>query len=139
MAELKTKKTSASVSAFLDSIKDETRREDCRTIARLMQQATKSKAKMWGSSIVGFGDYHYTYDSGRENDWFIMGFSPRAQNLTLYFMAGSKKDPALLQKLGKHSTGQSCLYIKRLADVDLKVLKKMIDSSTKVPQRTHER
>jgi hypothetical protein len=139
MAELKTKKTAASVDAFLAAIPDEQRREDCRTIAKLMQQATKAKPRMWGPSIVGFGDYHYKYPSGREAEWFIMGFSPRKQNLTMYLMAGSKKDPALLKNLGKHSTGQSCLYIKRLADVDLKVLQQLIDGSLKVPERTHRK
>jgi hypothetical protein len=136
MAELKTKKTTASVADFLNSIKDESRREECRTIARLMQRAMKTRPKMWGSSIVGFGEYHYKYGTGREGDWFVMGFSPRAQNLTLYLLAGVKRDPTLLKQLGKHSTGQSCLYIKRLADVDLSVLEKMIAASTRLPERT---
>jgi uncharacterized protein YdhG (YjbR/CyaY superfamily) len=129
MAELKTKPTEQSVAAFLDSIADEKLRADCQAIVKLMQKATKAKPKMWGDSIVGFGHYHYKYESGRENDWFIVGFSPRKQNLTLYLMAGFARFPELLQKLGKYKTSKSCLYIKRLEDVDLQVLKEMIEQS----------
>ncbi|MEW6743484.1 MAG: DUF1801 domain-containing protein [Planctomycetota bacterium] len=131
MAEMKTKPTGASVEAFLDRLTDEARREDCYALLKIMQQATKARPKMWGPSIVGFGDYHYKYASGREGDWFLVGFSPRKQDLTLYVMAGAERYPELLEKLGKHKTGKSCLYIKRLADIDLKVLSELIRRSLK--------
>lgn len=129
MAELKTKKTEQSVEDFLNAIADEQTRQDCFAIVKLMQKATKAKPKMWGPAIVGFGDYHYKYESGRENDWFLVGFSPRKQNLSLYIMAGFERYDELMQKLGKHKTGKSCLYIKKLADVDQKVLKELIEQS----------
>jgi hypothetical protein len=129
MAELKTKKTEQSVEEFLNTVPDEQTRQDCFAIVKLMQKATKAKPKMWGPSIVGFGDYHYKYESGRENDWFLVGFSPRKQNLTLYIMAGFARYDELMQKLGKYKTGKSCLYIKRLADIDQKVLKELVEQS----------
>jgi hypothetical protein len=129
MAELKTKQTDASVEKFLASIKDEGRREECRTIARMMQKATRSEPKMWGKSIVGFGTYHYVYASGREGDWMMMGFSPRKQNLTLYIMPNLDPFASLLKKLGPHSTGKSCLYIKRLEDINLSVLETIVKNS----------
>ncbi len=129
MAELKTKITEQSVEDFLNAITDEQTRQDCFAIAKLMQKATKAKPKMWGPSIVGFGSYHYKYESGRESDWFLTGFSPRKQNLTLYIMAGFARYDELMRKLGKHKTGKSCLYIKRLEDIDLKVLKELIEQS----------
>jgi hypothetical protein len=132
MAELKTKATDASVTDFLNSVEDEQKRKDCFEVLKIMRQATKSEPKMWGPSIVGFGDYHYVYESGRENDWFLAGFSPRKQNLTLYIMSGFDRYHELLKKLGKHSTGKGCLYIKRLADIDMKVLKELVESSVKV-------
>jgi hypothetical protein len=122
MAELKTKKTKASVSAFLKQIDDTQKRKDCKTVAKIMKEATGASPKMWGPSIVGFGDSHYKYESGREGDWFLTGFSPRKQNLTLYIMNGLAKHGTLLKKLGKHKTGKSCLYINRLEDVDLMLL-----------------
>ena len=125
MAELKTKPTDASVDAYLSAIPDEQRQEECQVIAEMMQRATKAKAQMWGS-MIGFGSYHYKYPSGREGDWFLTGFAPRKKALTLYIMAGFVQYDALLEKLGKYRTGKSCLYIKRLADVDLKVLEKLI-------------
>jgi len=131
MAGLKTKKTEQSVESFLDSIADEQTRKDCYTILNLMQEATQSPPKMWGTAIVGFGDYHYKYASGREGDWFLVGFSPRKQNLSLYIMSGFGEYDELLKQLGKYKTGVSCLYIKRLADVDLTVLKKMIEASVR--------
>lgn len=129
MAELKTKPNAQSVEKFLSDIADEQTREDCFTIMKIMKQATKAEPKMWGPSIVGFGDYHYKYESGREGDWFLSGFSPRKQNLTLYIMAGFAKYETLMKKLGKYKTGKSCLYIKRLADVDLAVLKTLVQES----------
>lgn len=135
-AELKTKQTEASVDDFLNAIPDEQTRKDCFEIAKIMKQATRSEPKMWGTSIVGFGSYHYKGASGREGDWMLTGFSPRKQNLTLYIMAGFDRYEALLKKLGKFSTGKSCLYIKKLADVDKKVLKELVTESVKVMKRT---
>jgi Domain of unknown function (DU1801) len=129
MAELKTKVTRASVEKFLEGIKDEQKRQDCYQIVKMMKKATKAEPKMWGTSIVGFGDRHYVYESGRELDWLLAGFSPRAQNLTLYMMGGL--DPEALKKLGKHKLGKGCLYINKLEDVDLKVLNELIANSVK--------
>jgi hypothetical protein len=130
-AELKTKATTASVEKFLDSIPDEGRREDCRAVAEIMRKATGAAPRMWGTSVVGFGDYHYKYESGRENDWFIAGFSPRKDSLTLYFMTGIEPYAAILKQLGKHKTGKGCLYIKSLEDVDRKVLRQLVETSVK--------
>lgn len=129
MAALKTRTTTASVSQFIDAIKDPDRRKDCRTILGMMKKATAARPRMWGSSVVGFGKYHYRYDSGREGDWFVIGFSPRKQNLTLYLMTGLDPHSALLRKLGKHKLGKSCLYISRLSDVDLPTLRELITRS----------
>jgi hypothetical protein len=129
--ELKTKVTDASVAKFLDSIKDEEQRKDCRAIADLMKTATGVQPKMWGTSMIGFDTYHYVGKSGREGDWFLIGLSPRKQALTLYVFGGWDDNPAMLQKLGKHSLGVGCLYIKKLAEVQMPVLKKLIDHSVK--------
>ena len=131
MAELKTKKTTESVPAFLAKIDDADMRKDCKTLVGLMEAATGAKGKMWGTSIVGFGDYRYKYASGREGDWFVMGFAPRKSALTLYLMGGIHKHPDLLKKLGKHKTGMSCLYVKRLDDVDAGALKKLIQATAR--------
>lgn len=129
MAELRTRKTEASVDAFLDSVTDDSRRADCRTITDIMRRATGAEPKLWGPAIVGFGDYHYKYDSGREGDWFLTGFSPRKKELSLYIMAGFERYDDLLAKLGKYRTGKSCLYLKRLADVELTVLEELVKQS----------
>lgn len=129
MAEVKTKQNEASVEKFIDAVDDETKREDCRFLAKLMSEATGEEPKMWGPSIIGFGSYHYKYESGREGDWPKTGFSPRKQNLTLYIMDGFDKYDELMQQLGKHKTGKSCLYVKRLSDIDTKVLKKLVKAS----------
>ncbi len=135
MAELKTRKTKDSVPAFLSTIEDPEARKDCKTLVGLMQAATGAKAKMWGSSIVGFGDYHYKSPAtGREGDWFVMGFAPRKGALTLYLMSGIHSHEALLRKLGKHKTGKGCLYVKRLGDVDGAVLKKLIREAAAAPK-----
>ncbi len=131
MADLKTKANKASVEKFLNSVKDEKKKADCFKILELMKKITKDKPVMWGPSIVGFGKYHYKYASGREGDWFLTGFSPRKQNLTLYIMSGFKKYDGLMKKLGKYKTGSSCLYINKLKDVDIKVLKSLITESVK--------
>jgi len=131
MAELKTKETKASVEKFLNAIPDEKRREDCFKILEMMKKITKVEPKMWGPSIVGFGNYHYKYASGHEGDMCITGFSPRKQNLTLYIMPGFERYNELMKKLGKYKTSVSCLYIKKLEDIDLKVLKELVTSSFK--------
>jgi len=131
MAEPKTKPTKASVKEFLSQIPDKERREDCFAVAKIMEEITGDKPKMWGPSIVGFGTYHYKYASGREGDWPVTGFSPRKKDLTLYIMMGFRKHADLMEKLGKHSTGKSCLYIKRLSDIHVPTLKKLIKSSLK--------
>jgi hypothetical protein len=129
MAELKTKKTKASVAAFLDQISDEQRRKDCQRILKIMKEATGEQPRMWGSSIVGFGTYRYRYASGHGGEWPIIGFSPRKNDLTLYIMPGFADYTELMAKLGKHKTGKSCLYIKKLDDIELPVLKKLITKS----------
>ena len=129
MTELKTKKNKASVTKFLDGVKDEKKREDSYIILKLMKQITKVDPKMWGDSMIGFGSYHYKYASGREGDWFVTGFSPRKQSLTLYIMAGISKYPDLLKKLGKFKTGKGCLYINKIEDVDIKILRELIKQS----------
>ena len=129
MPENKTQPTKTSVAAFLKKVPDAERRADAATIVALMQEVTKSELAMWGTAIIGFGKYHYKYDSGREGDMPLIGLSPRKQNLTLYLMLGFGGFDAELKKLGSHSTGKGCLYITRLADIDLSVLKKMIVKS----------
>ena len=131
MAELKTKRNDQNVEQFLNGIPDAQKRQDCFTLVALMKQATQAEPHMWGSNIVGFGAYHYTYASGREGDWFLVGFSPRKQNLTLYIMGGLEQYDELLKKLGKHQIGKACLYIKRIADIHLPTLKKLIQQSVK--------
>ncbi len=131
MAEPKTKETKASVSKFLNAIPDKTRRDDCFAVADIMQAVTKEEPKMWGPSIVGFGQYHYKGKSGREGEWPIIGFSPRKGDLTLYIMAGFDEFPDLMKRLGKYKTGKSCLYIKKLADIDRKVLRELVKKSVK--------
>jgi hypothetical protein len=137
MAELKTKPTDQSVEEFLNSIPDEKRRQECRAVAQLMQAATGAEPKLWGSSMVGFGSYHYKYASGHEGDAFLTGFSPRKQNLTLYIMAGFEEYDELLQKLGKYKTGKSCLYIKKIEDVDLAALEMLIKRSVEHMVKTN--
>lgn len=130
MAELKTKVNDASVDKFIRGFPED-RQKDCYKILEMMKKATKQEPKMWGTSIIGFGDYHYKYASGREGDFFITGFSPRKQNFTLYINSGFDEYGSLLEKLGKHTTGKSCLYIKKLADIDTKVLRELVTKSVK--------
>jgi hypothetical protein len=125
MAENKTKPTKSSVTAFLNKIKDKQVRDDCFAILEMMQKVTKLDPVMWGSAIVGFGTYHYVYESGREGDMILIGFSPRKQNISIYLMCGLSKFEDELSKLGKHKTGGGCLYIKSLSDVNVPVLKKV--------------
>ncbi len=138
MTKPKTTPTAASVEAFLNAIADDARRHDCLAILEIMKRATAAEPKMWGPSIVGFGSYHYKYESGREGDWFLTGFSPRKTDLTLYIMAGFKRYDVLMDKLGKYKTGKSCLYIKRLSDIDVEVLTNLIQQSVAHMRRVHQ-
>jgi hypothetical protein len=138
MAEPKTKATKKTVESFLATIKDKSRRADCEALVKLMKKITKAEPTMWGSSIVGFGTYHYVYASGREGDWPITGFSPRSQNLTLYIRSGFAADyGALLEKLGKHKTAKSCLYVNRLEDIHFPTLEKLITRSVAEMKKKH--
>ena len=130
MAEAKTTPTKQSVESFIKSLPDLQVRADCLTITKLMKEATRTEPQMWGAAIVGFGSQHYKYASGREGDWPLIAFSPRKQNLTLYGLAGLT-DTEIQKKLGKHSLGKGCLYIKRLSDIDLPTLKKLIKAAVK--------
>ena len=129
MAEAKTKPTKASVNDFLNTIEDEQRRKDCKTVVKMMSEITDAKPEMWGPGIIGFGRYLHKYDNGREAEWMVAGFSPRKSNLTLYITGGVDKHRDLLKKLGKHRTGNVCLYIKKLDDIDLGVLHKLVAKS----------
>jgi len=131
MTELKTQRTGQNVDAFLQAIPDEQKRRDCVTIRELMQEATGSEPVLWSGGIVGFGTYRYRYASGRRGEWFLTGFAPRKQNITLYIMAGFEQYDELMQRLGTYKTGKACLYIKRLADVDLAVLKQLVVQSAR--------
>lgn len=132
MAELKTHKNGASVIDFIDTVDDETKRQDSLALLKIFEECTGEKAAMWGSSIIGFGSYHYKSErSSQEGDWPLTGFSPRKQNLTIYISPGRDMYAAQLQKLGKHKTSKGCLYIKRLTDVDLPTLKFIIKDSAK--------
>ena len=131
MSDVKTKKNEASVEGFLKSVENDKRREDSFVVLDLMKEVTGEKPTMWGTSIVGFGSYHYKGASGREGDWMKVGFSPRKQNMTLYIMDGFDSYDSLLQKLGKYKTGKSCLYINKLEDVDQTVLRKLVQQSFK--------
>jgi hypothetical protein len=129
VSDLKTKPTGKSVKRFLDAVENERRREDAKKVLALMKDVTGEQPRMWGESIVGFGKYRYRYDSGREGEWFLTGFSPRKQSLTLYIMSGFSRYDELLKRLGKHKTGSSCLYVNRLEDVDEKVLRRLVKDS----------
>ena len=129
MADLKTRPGRASVSRFIDGIENEQRRRDCRTLMRMMKQVTGKRAVLWGGSIAGYGRYHYRYRSGREGDWFVTGFSPRKQYLTIYIMPGFEKYPDLMGRLGRYKTGRSCLYLRRLDDVDQEALAGLVARS----------
>lgn len=135
--ELKTRPTKKSATAFIQSVADPVKKADSKIILKMMQEATGEKAVMWGPAIVGFGSVFLKYASGRELDWPLIGFSPRKQNLTLYLSMGNKNSQTVLKKLGKHSTSKACLYIKRLSDVDLKALKKLIELSLAETYKQH--
>lgn len=138
MADVKTKQNAASVTAFLNALDDPRQRADARKLSTMMRAATGARAKMWGTSIVGFGSYHYKYASGREGDWPLVGYSPRKQNLSLYIMPGFDRFEGLLKRLGRFKTGKSCLYIKRLTDVDEEVLDRLIRESVDYMREKYE-
>ena len=136
MAENKTKATESSVADYLAAIEDEGRRKDCAALCELMAKATKQPPKMWGTSIVGFGSYHYRYESGREGDTCLVGFSSRKGDISVYGLAGSPEREELLAMLGKYKTGKGCLYIRKLSDIDLKILGQLVASSIAEKMRT---
>ena len=133
----KTQPTKQSVAAFLKTVEDPDKRRDCETLSRIMRNATGKRAVLWGTSIVGFGQYHYKYDSGREGDHMVTGYSPRKGNLAIYIMPGFRKYGALMKKLGKHKHSVSCLYVKRLADIELDVLTTLIERSVRDMQNKY--
>lgn len=137
MAEPKTKPTDEKVEHFLNKLTDEQKRKDSFVILELMKQVTKCEPQMWGTSIVGFGTYRYKYASGKEADWPMAGFSPRKQNLTVYLMPGFEKYDDLMKKLGKHSSSKVCLYVKRLSDINIPTLKKLISESYKYMKKKY--
>lgn len=139
MAELKTQPNDGDVEAFLRDVENPKRHEDALVILDLMKRVTGLEPEMWGGSIVGFGTYHYKYASGREGDWFKAGFSPRKQALTLYIMSGTGKHQELFGKLGKYTTGKSCLYVQKLEDIDLHVLEEIVAASVEyMTETSHE-
>jgi hypothetical protein len=138
MPEPKTQKTNASVEAFLDAIPNEQTRADCFEIVKMMKQVTKAEPAMWGTSIIGFGEYMMTYANGSQLPWPVVAFSPRKQYITIYINPGFEGYESLLKKLGKHSTAKVCLYIKKLADVDKKVLKEIIVDSVKLTKKMNK-
>ncbi|MDE2726707.1 MAG: DUF1801 domain-containing protein [Gemmatimonadota bacterium] len=137
MSDIKTRPTDASVEVFIDAVDHPRRREDARTLLELMQRVTGEEPVMWGPSIVGYGSYHYRYASGQEADWPVVGFSPRKQNLSIYIMTGFEESDELLSRLGKHKTGKSCLYVNKLADVDLDVLERLVRASVAEMKRRY--
>ena len=137
MKENKTQKTNENVALFLSSVEEEQKREDCHSLLEMMQEITQAPPNMWGTSIVGFGEYHYKYKSGREGDWFLTGFAPRKQALTLYLMCDISHDGLDFDGLGKYKKGKGCLNIKRLSDVDKDVLKRIIKDSIKIIEQKY--
>jgi Domain of unknown function (DU1801) len=134
-AENKTRPEKASVAAFINAVENETRKSDAKTILTMMKKVTGEKPVMWGPSIIGFGQYHYKYESGREGDSLNVGFSPRKANMVLYVLGSLKDDDPLLSKLGKHKRGRACLYINKLEDVDVKILEKIVGKSYKATKK----
>ncbi|MEZ4722467.1 MAG: DUF1801 domain-containing protein [Flavobacteriales bacterium] len=129
MVELKTKPTEQKVNDFIAAVEHEGKRNDAHALIKLMKEITGAEPQMWGPSIIGFGTYHYKYATGREADWFLCGFSPRKQSISIYIMSGFTRYQELLEQLGKHKTGKGCLYVKKLEDINLEILKKLITAS----------
>ena len=138
MAELKTQPNSKSVRAYLDSVQPGNRRKDCFTLQALMEDITQRKARMWGDSVVGFGEYHYTYASGHSGKSMVTGFAPRARNLVVYIMPGFSHYRDIMKRLGKYKTGKSCLYLNTLVDIDFEQLRKLITESVKYMHQMYE-
>lgn len=138
MNENKTRATTADVDRLLDSTADPQKREDARTVCAMMKRLSGEDAKVWGANMVGFGSYRYRYESGRQGEWFITGFSPRSTALTLYIMTDFPRHQELMDRLGKYKTGKSCLYVKRLSDVDAAVLEELVARSIAHMRETHE-
>jgi hypothetical protein len=138
MAEQKTKPTGASVTAFIAGIPDPEKRKEIKKVGAMMRRATGARPKLWGTSIVGYGRYHYEYASGRSGDWMLTGYSPRKQALTVYIMTGFEPFAGLMDRLGTYKTGKSCLYIKRLADIDETVLESLIAQSVALMRERYE-
>ena len=132
MAELKTRPNNQNVDDFLKKVSDPAKRKNCHRVLDIMKQITQQEPKMWGDSMVGFGNYHYQYTSGREGNWFLTGFSPRKQSLTIYIMSGFDQFEHLMSQLGKYKNSKSCLYVKKLDDIDLGILKELIAESIKL-------
>jgi hypothetical protein len=137
MASNKTQPTRQKVSEFIAGIEDQRKRADCRELMKLMREVTGNRATMWGAAIVGFGKYHYKYASGREGDFFLTGFSPRKQALSIYIISGFKAHDGLMKKLGKFKTGKSCLYVKTLDDIDRAVLRELVEKSVAYMRETY--
>lgn len=137
-AKNKTQPTEQSVESFLDSVEDEQKRADSYTLLKLIGEITGDKPVMWGSSIVGFGTYHYKYASGREGEFMVTGFSPRKRNLTIYIMPGFDQYAQMLSRLGKYKTGRSCLYVNKLADIDVDVLRELLEADVKYMREKYE-
>ena len=138
MTELKTQPSKRSVREFLQTIDDMQRRQDCGVVAALMRRATGKRATLWGENIVGFGRYHYQHANGQQASWFVTGFSPRKRDLTIYIMPGFSKYGALMKRLGKHRTGKSCLYVKRLSDIDTTILAELIERTVRDMSRMYD-
>lgn len=138
MAELKTQPSEQDIDTFLAAVEDEKRREDCRTVVALMAEVTGEAPRLWGGSMIGFGSYHYVYDSGREGDWFLTGVSPRKQSLTLYILPGHERYPDLMERLGRCRTGKSCIYVKSLEDIDTEVLRELVERSVRHLRETYD-
>jgi len=138
MPENKTKITNINPEDILDAIEDDQKRQECFQILKLMKKITREKPKIWGDSLIGFGKYHYKYESGREGDFFLTGFSPRKQNISVYIMAGFDNFPEIMKNLGKYKTSVSCLYIKKLEDIEFKLLGELIEKSVEVMKKRYE-
>lgn len=137
MTENKTKPENASAAAFIKNVEDPQKRKDCQELMKIMHRITGKPSKMWGSSMVGYGTYHYKYDSGREGDYFVVRFSPRKQNVTIYVMPGFDRYSALMKKLGKYKLGRSCLYVKKLNDINRNILETLLARSVKDMRRIY--
>lgn len=138
MAELKTQPSEQDIDTFLAAVEDEKRREDCRAVVALMAEVTGEAPRLWSGGMIGFGSYHYVYDSGREGDWFLTGVSPRKQSLTIYILPGHERYPELMARLGRCRTGKSCIYVNKLEDIDTTVLRELVERSVRHLRETYD-